>query len=129
MKDEIGARDSEIFLCADVPSYYETAKLCDSILKQSIEKEFPEITETVFNKIRSLHQKDMTMVLLMKRFNLTRVQIEHILEFQALKDTLWKSHEAFIEEEKKVEQEQKEDESEDAELFDMFDDPEFAAFF
>ena len=84
MKDDIGACDSELFLCADVPTYFETSELCDSILTLSIKAEFPQITEKKFTRIKRFHQSGMSRLLLMKQFNLTDVQITHIFEYHTL---------------------------------------------
>merc|ERR1712035_90030 len=84
MKVDTGAEDSEIFLCADVPTYFETARLCESILIHSIKEECPSITEMVLNKIGGLHDSGMTDLLLMKQFDLTHGQIKHIIECHSL---------------------------------------------
>eukprot|EP00493_Phyllostaurus_siculus_P022478 UN22810 len=95
MKNNIGARDSELFLCAAVPPFFETAKLCASILMQAITLEFPQIGEETFNAIRRERQKGMTTSLLETTFNLTEAQVTQILDYHNLQDTLQKNHNKF----------------------------------
>ena len=76
MKLQIGARLKQIFICSAIPPYFDTAKLCNSMIEHFVEFKFPHVDKDELQKMEESCKKGMTDAIMMKRLNLSSCQIQ-----------------------------------------------------